>query len=167
MAIICRDYSLLFIMTPRTACTAVGELLVQHYGGEFLPAEDILDSHGIIAVQRKHSTLEELIQHGLLTGEEAGSLLKIATVRNPFDSLVSLYFKQRLKYQPLLHDPTSWVHRSRSYAQRMKYAQKHSFNRWFFKMSYKRLLRRLLLGRGSMYDDYTRGVDVVLRYENL
>src|SRR5438477_9476078 len=153
MAIICRDYSLLFIMTPRTACTAVGELLVQHYGGEFLPAEDILDSHGIIAVQRKHSTLEELIQHGLLTGEEAGSLLKIATVRNPFDSLVSLYFKQRLKYQPLLGDPSSWVNRSVKYADHMRYAQAHSFNEWVFKVSYRKLIKRFLRLRASMFAD--------------
>ena len=44
MAIICRKYKLLFIMTPRTACTAIGELLCDHYDGEFLPGEDILDS---------------------------------------------------------------------------------------------------------------------------
>jgi hypothetical protein len=154
-------------MTPRTACTAIGELLCTHYGGEFVPSEDILDSAGIIAVQKKHSTLDELIQHSLLTATEAAALFKVATVRNPFDSLVSLYFKQRFKYQPLLGDAGSWVNRSPRYVDRMKYAQKHSFNRWFFRMSYRKVIKRLLLGRGSMYDDYTRGVDVVLRYENL
>jgi hypothetical protein len=49
----------------------------------------------------------------------------------------------------------------------MKYAERYSFNGWFFKISYRRLVRRLLLGRPSMFEDYTRGVDVVLRYENL
>ena len=167
MAIISRDYNLLFIMTPRTACTAIGELLLQHYGGEFVPSQDILDSAGMIAVQKKHSTLGELIRHGVLTAKEADSLFKITAVRNPFDSLVSLYFKQRLKYQPLLHDPDSWVHRSPGYVRRMKYAQKHSFNRWLFRMSYRKLIKRSLLGRPSMYDDYTRDVDVVLRYETV
>ena len=52
--------------------------------------------------QKKHSTLSELIKHKILAPEEAKSLLKIATVRNPFDSLASLYFKQKLKYQPLM-----------------------------------------------------------------
>jgi hypothetical protein len=167
MAILCRDYNLLFIMTPRTACTAVGELLCEYYGGRFLPAEDILDSRGRIMLQKKHSTLSELIQHRLLTREEAQSLLKIAAVRNPLDSLVSIYFKQRFKYQPFLDDPTSWVNRSPRYVRRMKYAQKHSFNRWFFRISYRKLIKRLLLGRPSMYDYYTRGVDIVLRYESL
>ncbi len=167
MAIICRDYNLLFIMTPRTACTAIGELLCKHYGGQFLPAEDILDSRGRIIVQKKHSTLSELIRQRLLTLEEAQSLLKITAVRNPFDSLVSVYFKQRIKYQPLLRDPGSWVNRSPHYARRMKYAQGHSFNWWFFRISYRRLIRRLLLGRPSMFENYTHGMDAVLRYENL
>ena len=92
MAIICRKFNLLFIMTPRTACTAIGEFLCEHYSGEFLPAEDILDSRGFISVQKKHSTLAELLAHKLLTAREAKSLLKVAAVRNPFDSLVSLYF---------------------------------------------------------------------------
>ena len=146
MAIICRQYGLLFIMTPRTACTAIGDLLCAHYGGEFVPAEDILDAQGFISVQKKHSTLSELIEHKMLTPEEAKSLLKIVSVRNPFDSLVSLYFKQRLKYQPLLADPSSWVNRSIGYAGHMRYAQTHSFSEWVFKVSYRKLIKRLLAG---------------------
>jgi hypothetical protein len=167
MAIICRKYKLLLIMTPRTACTAIGELLCEHYDGEFLPAKDILDSRGFISVQKKHSTLSQLLAYKLLTACEAKSLLKVAAVRNPFDSLVSLYFKQRFTYKPLLGDPTSWVNRSRDYAKHMKYAQSHSFSSWFFRVSYRKLIRRLLLGDASMYDDYTAGVDVILRYESL
>jgi len=167
MAIICRQYGLLFIMTPRTACTSVGDLLCAHYGGEFIPAEDILDSQGFISVQKKHSTLSELIKHKILTLEEAKSLLKIAAVRNPFDSLVSLYFKQRLKYQPLLGDPSSWVNRSFGYAGQMRYAQTHTFNEWVLKVSYRKLIKKLLRLRPSMFTDYTTGMDVVLRYESI
>jgi hypothetical protein len=167
MAIICREYNLLFIMVPRTACTAVGELLLNHYGGEFLPAEDILDSHGVIAVQKKHSSLQELMQHRLVTPKEANSLLKLAAVRNPFDSLVSLYFKQRFKYEPLLHDATSWVNRSPRYAKYMNYAQKHSFNQWVFKVCYRKVIKSLLGFGSSMSPEYTRGMDTILRYESL
>lgn len=167
MAIICRKYNLLFIMTPRTACTAIGELLCQHYGGEFLPSEDILDSKGFIAVQKKHSTLSEILEHKLLTPEEAKSLLKVAAVRNPFDSLLSLYFKQRLKYRPLLGDPTSWVNRSTRYGEFMRYAQAHSFSRWIFKSCYRKIIKSLLGFRPSMYADWTKGMDIVLRYESI
>jgi hypothetical protein len=167
MAIICRDYNLLFIMTPRTACTAIGELLCEHYGGQFLPAEDILDSRGLTLVDKKHSTLSDLLKHKLLTAEEAKSLLKVAAVRNPFDSLVSLYFKQRLKYQPLLADSASWVNRLPGYAKNMRYARAHSFNRWVLRVSYRKLINRLLGFRPSMFADHTRGVDVVMRYESI
>lgn len=167
MAILCRKYGLLFIMTPRTACTAVGELLLAHYGGEYLPAEDILDTDGRIRIQQKHSTLSELLENTLLTREEADSYLKFATVRNPFDSLVSLYVKQRSKYQPLLDDPNSWVNRSPAYARNMGYAVSHSFTKWLFRKCRKQLIKRLLGVPPSMFCDYTQGVDVVIRYENL
>jgi hypothetical protein len=167
MAIICRKYNLLFIMTPRTACTAIGELLCQRYGGEFIPSHDILDSRGHILVDKKHSTLSDLIKHKLLATEEADSLLKVAAVRNPFDSLVSLYYKQRSKYQPLLSDPASWVNRLPGYAGSMRYARAHSFNRWVLRVSYRKLIKRLLGFRPSMFAEHTRGVDVVMRYENI
>jgi Sulfotransferase family. len=167
MAIICRKYNLLFIMTPRTACTAIGELLCEHYGGEFLPPEDILDSRGFISVQKKHSTLSDLLAHKLLTAREAKSLLKVAAVRNPFDSLVSLYFKQRLKYQPLLADPSSWVHRSPGYVRSMRYAQRDSFNAWVFRVTYRKIFKRLLGLRASMFADHTNGVNEVLRFESI
>lgn len=167
MAIICREFGLLFIMTPRTACTALGDLLLTHYGGEFLPTEDMLKQDGRLLAQKKHSTLRELLQNNLLTQEEAGSLLKFASVRNPFDSLVSLYLKQRSKYQPLLDDPNSWVSRSPTYARNMRYAATHSFSNWLFKKCRKQLLKRLIGEPPSMFCNYTRGVDVVMRYENL
>ena len=167
MAIICRKYNLLFIMTPRTACTAIGELLCRNYDGEFLPAEDILDGDGRISVQRKHSTLAELIEHKLLTPEEAKSLFKVATVRNPFDTLVSLYFKQRLKYQPLLADPDSWVNRSPTYARNMRYAREHSFSRWVFRKCSRQLIKRFLGSPPSMFAEYIKGTDVVMRYESI
>jgi Sulfotransferase family len=167
MAIICREHGLLFIMTPRTACTAVGELLLTHYGGEYLPAEDVLDKNGRICIQQKHSTLFELLENHLLSREDAAKLLKFAAVRNPFDSLVSLYLKQRTKYQPLLLDPNSWVNRAPAYARNMRYASTHSFSAWVLKKCRKQLLKRLMGVPPSMFIDYTRGTDVVIRYENL
>jgi hypothetical protein len=152
-------------MTPRTACTAIGELLCTHYGGEFVPSEDVLDSRGFISVQKKHSTLSELIEHNLLTLEEAKSLRKIAAVRNPFDSLVSLYFKQRLKYQPLLADPSSWVNRSIGYPAQMHYADSIRLMSGFSGSTESS--SRDSCEVASMFAEYTRGMDVVLRYESI
>lgn len=168
MAIICRDLGLLFIMTPRTACTAIGNLLCTQFGGEFLPREDILNGDGRIAVQKKHSTLSQLIDHRLLSKEEAQSLLKFAAVRNPFDTLVSLYWKQRSKYQPLLEDPASWVNRiGPLYAKNMRYAQSHSFNEWVLRKCRRQMVKRLLGFPPSMFSEYTTGVNSILRYESI
>jgi hypothetical protein len=167
VAIICRDYNLLFIMTPRTACTAIGNLLCEKYGGEFLPQADIVDSEGRITVQQKHSTLAELLQYGVLANAEAKTLLKVASVRNPFDTLVSLYLKQRYKYQPLLSDPDSWVNRAPTYARNMKYAQAHSFGRWVLRKCAKQMAKRALGHPPSMFVQYVRGMDRVLRYETI
>jgi len=167
MAIICRKYRFLFIMTPRTACTAVGQLLLNHYGGEYLPQEDILGQDGSILVQQKHCTLSDLIGKGILTAADAKGLLKVASVRNPFDSLVSLYLKQRSKYQPLLKDPTSWVNRSPAYARNMRYATSHSFSQWVLKNCAKRIAKKLSRRPSSMFGGYTEGTDVVVRFENL
>jgi hypothetical protein len=163
MAVICRKHNLLFIMTPRTACTAIGELLCHDYGGEFLPTEDFLDGKGRISVQKKHSTLAELLEHKFLAPEEAKSLFKVASVRNPFDTLVSLYFKQRFKYQPLLDDPDSWVNRSPTYARNMKYAREHSFSRWVFRKCSRQLIKRFLAFPPSMFFDYTTRTYVIMR----
>lgn len=167
MAIICRDYKLLFIMTPRTACTAIGDLLCQKFGGEYLPHADIVGANRRILVQQKHSTLPELRRHDLVSDAEAKGLLKVTAVRNPFDTLVSLYFKQRYKYQPLLADPASWVNRSPAYARNMRYAQEHSFGRWVLRKCAKQLLKRAQGCPPSMFCDYVDGVDMVLRYETI
>lgn len=167
MAILCPRHNLLFIMTPRTACTAIGELLLKQFGGEYIPGNDILDSHGRISVPRKHSTLSQLIQHGLLTVTESKSLLKVAAVRNPFDSLVSEYLKKRFTYQPLLSDPSSWVNRKPRYAEDMRYCQTHSFDAWIFRMCSRKIIKRLLGNQPSMFTDFTGGMDVVMRYESI
>ena len=37
MAIICRDYKLLFIQVPATGCSSVSKVLIEQLGGEKLP----------------------------------------------------------------------------------------------------------------------------------
>jgi hypothetical protein len=154
-------------MTPRTACTAIGEVLCEHFGGEYLPAEDICAPDGRILVQQKHGNLEELLRFGILKKTEAESLLKFCSVRNPFDSLVSLYIKKRYKYQPLLEDPSSWVHRVPGYARDMRFCSNHSFETWITRVCCKKIIQRTVGLKPSMYRSFTQGMDVVMRYENL
>jgi hypothetical protein len=157
-------------MTPRTGCTAIGEVLCEHLDGEYLPPEDIIDSDGFYLVQKKHSKIKELLEYKLLTAEELSSLYKFTSVRNPFDTLVSLYTKKRYKYASLLSDPTSWVHRFRkpNYVEDMKFCINHSFDAWIYRR-FRMQIVNLLLGRGriNLYEPFTQGVDDIIRFENL
>jgi hypothetical protein len=102
-----------------------------------------------------------------LSDKDASGLIKFTAVRNPFDSIASLYTKKKFKYQPLLNDPDSWVYKLPDYAKDMKYAQNHSFNEWIFK-NYKRSFAKRLLGyKPSMFGIFTKGMDEIIRFENL
>jgi hypothetical protein len=89
MAIICQEHKLLFIMVPGTGCSVVGRALQEKLGGSFLPEQSI--SRNGHRVQRKHNTVPELIEHGLLSKEEREEYCVFASVRNPFDRWVTYY----------------------------------------------------------------------------
>ena len=80
MSTICRPYNLLYIMTPQTACTAVGKLLLNEYDGEYIPEEDILDATCIFKVQQKHCTLSQLIDNKILSDKDNLALTKFTAV---------------------------------------------------------------------------------------
>jgi hypothetical protein len=155
-------------MTPRTGCTAVAGVLVDSLGGEYLPREDLLDGRGLFLVQRKHCTLDQLLRHGILTDAQRRSLFVFAAVRNPFDSLVSLYTKLALKYKPYLLDPDSWVYKVNGYVEEMEYCRTHSFPEWIARR-YATGIRDRLRGRGrrTLNANYVDGADFVMRFERL
>lgn len=168
MAIICRTHNLLFIMAPRTGCTALGQLVCDELEGAYLPPKDILGSDGRFILRMKHSTLPQLLEHAQLSSQEASKLFKFSCVRNPFDSLVSLYTKKRCNYQSLLEDPDSWVYHAPGYVDDMKFCQDHSFEEWVLKRFKEKTLKGILRPkRRSLSRKYTQGVDFVMRFERL
>ncbi len=169
MAIICREYGILFLMSPRTGCTALGQALIDDLQGEFLPKKSIFDERGVFKVQSKHCSLKELIDNNILTREEANSLIKFASVRNPFDSLVSLYEKKRRKYSSLKSDPESWIHKVPGYVEDMEYCEKHSFSQWILKRYHKRYLKKSIMPFAglTMYEKFTEQADFILKFESL
>ncbi|HET7619415.1 MAG TPA: sulfotransferase family 2 domain-containing protein [Vicinamibacterales bacterium] len=168
MAIVSRPHNLLFLMAPRTGCTAVGRVLTTSLSGEFIPPEDLLDDQGFFVVQRKHSTLAQLLAHGVLTNDERRSLFAFTAIRNPFDSLLSLYTKKSTKYQPHVNRPDSWVHKAKGYVEDMEYCRTHDFNQWIAaRFEPGRLDRLRRRGRRGLYADWVEGVDFVMRFERL
>lgn len=169
MAIICRSHGLLFIMAPRTGSTAIGDLLCDRLHGEFLPKTDVVDTQGVAVLRHKHNTLRDLFNHGLLTPQEKARLFTFTCVRNPFDSLVSLYVKLSTTYQYLLEDKASFIHRDPGYIEDMNWCRTHSFDDWIKRRYAPRRVLRFFRRkpRASMFSRYTDGADYVMRFERL
>lgn len=164
MAVLCRDLGLLFVLNPATGSTAIGSLLREQYGGEWLPAENRPN------VSKKHSTLRELLDAGLLRPEEREKLCVVTNVRNPYDRLVSIYWK-RMRIQPeQLADPGFWLnrHSKPGRIEEVHWIKRHGFAAWIRRRFVRNWLPRLVRGQSpSVYAQFVDGADVVLRYERL
>ena len=69
MAVYCSDFDLLYIQTPCTASTALGDFLIDNYNG--------------VQTESQHERLSQLKKANY----------NFCTIRNPFDKIVSQYFK--------------------------------------------------------------------------
>jgi len=169
MAILVRDKSFLFIMVPHTGCTAVGKVLVDSAGGEYLPAQPIKNGSGTIIVPRKHNTLPQLLAHNVLTPHDRLGMLVAGTVRNPFDWLVSQY----LRFLPVrAGDQSGVVKTAAGYIQGDPRYQggPEEFEAWLVNRYRRRRrspLGRILPRQSRKHVDWLEGVDAVMRFERL
>ena len=124
-------------------------------------------------VRVKHAALRELMHSGMFEPAERAGLLVFATVRNPFDMLVSEYVNMRTRQLEEGRDP-GW-RRQRGVAARMKEdAIDLEFPdwvaRWFGGRPREIAARDGRYPRRFGHDHYGRyydGVDVVMRFEHL
>lgn len=167
MAIICRELGLLFIQVPATACSVVGIVLERDFGGE--------------SVGPKHATATRLVEEGVMGEAELRRCHKVATVRNPFDRLVSEY--QRLagpwverELIPRIRDEAGRRRKLRE----MHRARAQGFDRWVRRRVRSRCFPEVALAAGKAalrrrpVGDYLSApfpkigdVDRVLHYERL
>jgi hypothetical protein len=177
MALISRDLGLLFIMAPHTGCTAVGTLLNERFGAMYLPEQDIPATDGRPAIPRKHTTLPQLREAGLIEqafpDPDARSRLVIAsTIRNPFDMNVSAWYRWYRKLDPEhpLHNPEfeSRAGGDGGVPPSELPAARADFERWLVHR-YQPSLSQRLRGRFRRVQAFrwTEGSDVVLRHERL
>jgi hypothetical protein len=81
MAVYCKNIRLLYISAWMTGCTSTEKFLIEHYGGRY--------------VGGKHESLDASLK--LL---KQNNLFCVTNIRNPYDSVVSCYFKERFLYYP-------------------------------------------------------------------
>lgn len=157
-------------MVPHTGCTAVGNALIENLGGTWLPDHSLRNAKGTITLGKKHNTLPQLLEHGLLTPEERLPLLAAGTVRNPFDWLVSQY----LRFLPLkAGDRSGLVTTPTGYTQGDPRYQGEAagFEAWLLDRYEPRRRRgplgRVLPAHTRRLVDWVEGTDAVLRFERL
>ncbi|QRY65486.1 sulfotransferase family 2 domain-containing protein (plasmid) [Ensifer sp. PDNC004] len=113
MPVICRDLKLLFLCVPKTGCTAIANVLIQHYGGEWLPEHDVYSASGELVCHTKHSTVRELVQAGCLSQEEVDELYIVGGTRHPVSWLLSNYYFAIDSYKRYGEETTEeWVRRN-------------------------------------------------------
>lgn len=165
MAVISNSgYMYLFILNPRTACTAISKLLVDQLDGRWIPAEDVY-CDGELVAERKHTTLHELIEQDLVTTDALNNLTVVTGVRNPFDSLVSLYSKIITKYASAISKNSEHFYlRNGRAIYEANVAVQQGFNEW---MTAKFTRARQRGTRVQFHERWMLGADVYLRFEHL
>ena len=160
MAIISDQLKLIFILNPRTGSTALANLIEKQMGGYWVPKSDMLREDGKIEVQSKYTTIEQLIHFKLIDNHKISNYLKFTTVRNPFDSLVSLWTKKKYKYFDKIKDPNSFVNKIPGYANDMEFIRNHSFSEWVMYLYNDKK-------QAVINFKYTHGVDKFIRFESM
>ena len=187
MAVISKTHRFLFIHSPRTGGTAVGEgVLLPHLAGEYLPPEHLVDATGRQVLNRRHGTLRRLYEIGLLTPQERTGLFVFATVRNPFDLEVSRYVNLRRAWELNGHDAdwvrTTWMAPASSEAACMSFPEwvDHRYG-WATDPGLRRATWRGPIARiglrpvrrapalrlSPLLGEYLQGADFVMRFERL
>ncbi len=134
MAVYCEPQKLIYCLAPRTASTATADLLIKKYEGVWIPTKDITDpTTGNYIVQKKHTTFKQITENHLISNEDFKKCKRLVTVRNPFDSLYSLWYKKKVSYTPLLEDKTSFIYKIPGFVQDMEFISENNFDSWFIK----------------------------------
>ncbi len=138
--------------------------MATHLEGEWLPKERVVSDEGRILAAR-HSNLPTLIRHGCISADERSRLIVFTTVRNPFDYLISTYFKMRAIHEGSLPRPHALPTDAR--LENLAFSATHPFEQWVL----RRWRRPGVLGRlrGPIQARYnhTKDTDHVLRFERL
>lgn len=164
MAVISHEHKFIYALSPRTASTATADYLRRNLAAQWIPGEDFLDESGNIILDRKHSAFRELIEYKLIQKKTVKQYLTFITVRNPFQSIFSAWYKKKYTYQKLLQQKNTFVHKKPGFVEDMMFVKENTFSDWIlaeFKNLAEDNVERHLNGK---YMDYA---DRVIRFENL
>jgi len=164
MAYFLPDLKLLLILNPRTASTSTASHLGKHFGGKWVPNENMLDDNGMIVIQKKHSTIPQLLEHGLFERSEIETMVRLVCVRNPFDSLASFWVKKRNIYAKASKNEDFFGHKIAGFQQHDEFIQNNSFSDWVEQIFLK---NKRPTDKNSVNRNHMHLCTDILRFENL
>jgi len=92
------------------------------------------------------------------------TLNSFVVVRNPFDSLVSLWTKKKFAYAELAKSDEFFGNKIPNFTDDMAYIQEHTFSEWATNV----FIPKYPAGGGhSMHRKFVAGVNHILKFENL
>lgn len=162
MAVYSRKLGYIFFPNPQTASKAVAKTLREKLQGKQLPQEEVVRD-GVTLARRHHTTYEQILAAGLLGRKELDRIVKLTSVRNPYDLMVSRYAKRRGRF---VNEPEKypWAHANDKIKTSMDAAVEMSFPQWVQRELGERVgAGREVVGQMAFLDH----ADIVLRYEAL
>ncbi len=144
----------IFFCVPKTACSAVAELLIRYHHGEWVPKSDVLDPAGQIIIGQKHSTPSQL---SWILKQSPAARVNFCFTRNPFDWLASVYTYAGHVYSVEGESTTLWWVKSRL-----------GFYRDAYGLEFPDFIRKYYSKKGlSVAQKWASGCNYVLKYEDL
>lgn len=164
MAVISHKYKFIYTLAPRTASTATADHLLKKLSSQWILSDHLLDEGKNIKVDKKHCTFSNLIEHEIIQKDVVKKYLTFVTVRNPFESLYSAWYKKKYTYTELLKDTNSFVYKKPDFLKDMVYIKNHDFSDWVVK-NYEKLAQDDIARH--INGTYLNYADRVLRFEYL
>ena len=145
--IINHQHRFCFFSIPRTASTAISQLLIEKYGSE--------------SVLKRHTTFREFMTQA---SSDEKQYFKFTAIRHPMDSIVSAYFKKKSDHRGRFSRGSFKKGRPLSPQQKKEYqfivSTNATFPQYFLKFYTKPYHR-------PNHEETVRNMDSVIRFENL
>ncbi|HJV70896.1 sulfotransferase family 2 domain-containing protein [Ideonella sp.] len=128
MAVYSTRYRYIFFANPQAASKAIAKTLEESLEGQPMPAREIR-VNGELVVKKHHATWQQLQDFDLMTRAQLDALFKFTSVRNPYDLLVSRYFKRKGRFVDA-PDKYRWAQDNPRIKASMQAAQELPFPEW-------------------------------------
>lgn len=133
MAVHVPQYNFIYFAIPQTGSKAIALTLRDRLEGKDLPPKGGV--YKSTRIGKHHSTSRQLVKGGFFTKQEMAAIYKIGGVRNPWDLMVSRYYKHKERFATAAatvdeDQKYNWAARNPTTARSVQLAQEGTFPQW-------------------------------------